>query len=96
METGKAKEGTPHENLFFFFVGEKINVSQAVLTGAQIKDAIRAAGKTFDPNHTLVLEGNGNEADRTIGDNDSIDVSHGHGHGGPLHFHSRPNADFGV
>lgn len=96
MESGKVMENTSHENLFFFFVGEKINVGQAVLTGAQIKDAIRAAGKTLDPNHTLVLEGNGNEADRTIGDNEQIDVSHGHAHGGPLHFHSRPNADFGA
>lgn len=96
MSNEDLKERAQHDNLFFFFVGEKINVDLAVLTGAQIKEAIQAAGKTLDPAHTLVLEGQGNDADRTIGDSDQVDISHGHGDGGPKHFHSRPNADFGV
>lgn len=95
MSSENIKENNTHGNQFFFFVGEKINVSQAVLTGAQIKEAISAVGKTVDPSHTLVLEGHGDDADRLIGDGESVDLSHGKEEKGPKHFHCRPNADFG-
>lgn len=96
MTSENIKGNDTHPNLFFFFVDEKINVNQAVLTGAQIKEAIRSAGKTIDPAHTLVLEGHGDEADRTIGDNESVDLTHGREEKGPKHFHCRPNANFGF
>lgn len=96
MSSNKTKENDNHPNPFFFFVGEKINVNQTVLTGAQIKDAVRNAGKTIDPTHSLILEGHGDEADRSIGDGDKVDLTHGREEKGPKHFHCRPNADFGF
>jgi hypothetical protein len=96
MNPDKTKENDSHPNQFIFFVGEKINVNQTLLTGAQIKDAVRNVGKTIDPTHSLILEGHGDEADRTIGDNESVDIMHGCEEKGPKHFHCRPNADFGF
>jgi len=95
MSSEKVTEKLHHDSQFFFFVGEKVTVNQGVLTGAQIKEAIRGAGKTVDPAHTLVLEGHGDDADRPIGDGEQVDLSHGKEEHGAKHFHCRPNADFG-
>jgi hypothetical protein len=81
-------------DIFFFFGHEKILVTQASLTGAQIKAAIKEKVPSFDLSHELILEGSGNEPDEPIGDEQSVFLVHGHGEG-PKHFFSRPPTNFG-
>lgn len=97
METTKALHGhQPNPPLFFFYNGNKFNAPAPSMTGAAIKDAIRAQGGTFDPADTLVLEGNGaHESDRGIQDGDQVDLTIGHGEG-PKHFISKPPTNFGA
>jgi hypothetical protein len=80
---------------FDFRYGDtKIDADQEVLTGAQLKAAIKAKVPSFDESQDLVLEGHGNDADRVIGDADTVDLSHQHG--GPKNFFSRPPTNFGL
>ncbi|MBU1775897.1 MAG: multiubiquitin domain-containing protein, partial [Gammaproteobacteria bacterium] len=97
METTKATHGHQAETpLFFFYNGKKFDATGPTMTGAAIKEAIRAQGGTFDPADTLVLEGNGaHESDRGIQDGDPVDLTIGHGEG-PKHFISKPPTNFGA
>jgi hypothetical protein len=79
---------------FFFYNETRIEVEDAVLTGREIKEAIRREDASVDLTHDLVLEGLGNDADKVIGDLDSLDLSHGHG-AGPKRFFLRPPTNFG-
>lgn len=97
METTKATQGHQAETpLFFFYNGKKFDATGPTMTGAAIKEAIRAQGGTFDPADTLVLEGNGtHESDRGIQDGDLVKLAIGHGEG-PKHFISKPPTNFGA
>lgn len=97
METTKATHGHQAEtHLFFFYNGKKFDATGPTMTGAAIKEAIRAQGGTFDPADTLVLEGNGaHDSDRGIQDGDPVDLTISHGEG-PKHFISKPPTNFGA
>ncbi|MGL3111807.1 multiubiquitin domain-containing protein [Bradyrhizobium sp. BR 1432] len=90
-----ANEGKVEGEIFFFYGQDKIVVDQEIPTGKQLKDVIKAHVPSFDPTHDLVLEGHGHDADRVIGDGDTVDLGRGHGEGGPKHFFSRPPTNFG-
>lgn len=79
---------------FFFYIAQKIISNLDVATGAQIKAMIKAAVPSFDPTHTLVLEGHGREQDRIINDNDEVSLVVGHGEK-PKDFYSKPPTNFG-
>jgi hypothetical protein len=85
-----------HEELkaFFFYVGQRIVSTLDVASGAEIKAMIKAAVPSFDPTHTLVLEGHGREEDRVINDGDKVSLVVGHGDE-PKHFYSKPPTNFG-
>lgn len=80
---------------FFFIDGHKINVQQDHLKGLAIKEL----GHQVDPNinvgDELVLEGKGNDKDRLIANDETVDLTHGHGQG-PKHFSTRPATTFGA
>ena len=80
---------------FFFYVGQKIESKLDVASGAEIKAMIKAVVPSFDPTHTLVLEGHGREEDRVINDNDKVSLVVGDGHE-PKHFYSKPPTNFGA
>lgn len=82
------------EKNFFFYKEHKIVAPKEMLTGAEIKALILQAVSSFDPTHTLVLEGHGNDEDHEIKDGDSISVAIGHGQGAK-HFFSKPPTNFG-
>jgi hypothetical protein len=97
METTKATQGHHADAapIFFFYNGKKFDATGPTMTGAAIKDAIRAQGGTFDPADSLVLEGNGaHESDRIIQDGDPVELAIGHGEG-PKHFIGKPPTNFG-
>lgn len=73
---------------FFFFNGAKQTAEHSALSGAQIKALI----KDFDQTHALVLEGHGNDPDKTIEDAGTVNLDD---HGKPCHFYSVPPATFG-
>jgi hypothetical protein len=76
---------------YFYFVGDdKYETDAASVTGAQIKARIA----DIEPNTGLSLEGQGNDPDRLIGDDESVNLEIGHGHG-PLRFALVPPATFG-
>jgi hypothetical protein len=82
-------ESDKHKKEYFFFFGDtKITTEHSALTGAQIK----ALTPGFDQTHALVLEGNGNDPDKTIGDNDTVNLAE---EGKHKHFYSVPPATFG-
>ena len=87
MENDK-KEDKNKKEYFFFFGSTKITTDHSALTGAQIKALIPG----FDQTHALVLEGQGNDPDKTIEDNVTINLDE---HGRPSHFYSVPPATFG-
>ncbi len=78
----------------FDYVNQRIEVDQQVLTGAQIKAAIKAVVPSLDLTHELVLEGHGNDADKVIADGDPVDLDHS-GPGGRKKFFTRPPTNFG-
>jgi hypothetical protein len=82
------------ENIFFFYLETKIIATTKIMTGAEIKSAIKAVVPTLDLTHDLVLEGHGRDEDKLIRDDDKVDLSHGHGEG-PKHFFTRPPTNFG-
>lgn len=82
------------EKVFFHYKGVKVDVSKEILTGAEIKAAIKASDPTFDLTHELVLEGHGQEADRVIADTETVSLARGHGEGAK-HFFSKPPTNFG-
>mgnify|MGYP003385446128 CR=1 FL=1 len=96
MESSKATQGRqPESQAFFFYNGKKFTATALTMTGASIKDAIRAQGGTFDPADTLVLEGSGpHDSDRIIQDGDPVGLAIGHGEG-PKRFISKPPTNFG-
>ena len=82
------------EEFYFFFSNTKIPNEKSELTGKEIKDLIKDAVPDFDASHNLVLEGQGDEEDRVIGDDESVflEISEEQG---PRHFFSQPPANFG-
>lgn len=98
-QTDTRKQDDPnahHEepNAFFFYIAQKIVSNLEVATGAEIKAMIKAAVPSFDPTHTLVLEGHGGEQDRIINDNEKVSLVVGHGEK-PKDFYSKPPTNFG-
>jgi len=84
------------EKHFFFYNDHRIDAPKASLTGADIKALIKQVDSTFDPTHTLVLEGHGNhQEDREIRDGDTVSLEVGHGEG-PKKFFSKPPTNFGT
>ena len=79
---------------FFFYQDEKIEVDAEHMTGAQIKEAIKARVSDFDLSHELVLEGQGNHPDQVVTDDQTVSLQPGHGEG-PKRFFSRPPTNFG-
>lgn len=78
-----------HNVTYFFFVnGKRYETERKKLTGAEIKVMVPA----WDPTHDLALEGQGDEPDRTIGDEESISLDPKHG---VRRFSSVPKANFG-
>lgn len=76
---------------YFYFVGDdKYETDAATVTGAQIKARIA----DIEPGTGLSLEGQGNDPDRMIGDDVTVNLEIGHGHG-PLRFSLVPPATFG-
>jgi hypothetical protein len=73
---------------FFFVNGTKYETDQAKLTGLQIKARV----SDWDPAHDLVLEGHGDDPDRVIADDETVELDHPHG---PRRFSSVPKANFG-
>ena len=82
------------EKFFFFFGNTKIPNEKSELTGLEIKDLIKDAVPDFDVSHNLVLEGQGNEEDRVIGNDESVSLEIDEGRG-PRHFFLQPPANFG-
>ena len=82
------------EKFFFFFSNTKIPNEKSELTGAEIKDLIKDAVSGFDASQNLVLEGQGNEEDKVIGDDETVSLEI-HERQGPKHFYSQPIANFG-
>jgi hypothetical protein len=87
-------QGHAEPMAFFFYVAQKIVSNLDVATGAEIKAMIKASVPSFDPTHTLVLEGHGREQDRIINDNDKVSLVVGHGEK-PKDFYSKPPTNFG-
>lgn len=90
--SGKNEQGNGHGDhhpQWFFFVGkEKYSAPKAILTGAEIMQIAGAkAGEG------LMLEGQGNDPDKVIGETETIDVSQPQGR--PSHFRLVPPAAFG-
>lgn len=79
-----------HEKKFKYFVGkDQYETDQQMITGAQIKARI----PNLDPTLQLSLEGHGNDPDRIVADNETIDLdTKGQGH---RHFTLVPPANFG-
>lgn len=97
IDTGKQGDHHGHHEepkAFFFYVGQKIVSTLDVATGTEIKAMIKTVVPSFDPTHTLVLEGHGREEDRIINDNDQVSLVVGHGQE-PKHFYSKPPTNFG-
>ncbi len=93
MSENTDKDGKQNEEEFFFYLETKVTAPKLVMTGAEIKQAIRAMVPTFDVTHNLVLEGHGNAPDDLIGDEQSVNLDHRHG--GHKHFFSKPPTNFG-
>lgn len=71
----------------YFVNGTKYETGERTLTGQQIKASVPA----WDPNHDLVLEGHGDAPDRSVGDDEAIDLD-----AKPARrFSSVPKANFG-
>jgi Multiubiquitin len=83
-----ANEAKKIKHYTFFVSGKKYETDQPSLTGLQIKALV----PDWDQTHDLVLEGHGNDPDRIIGDNESVQLEFDHG---PLRFSSAPRANFG-
>ena len=83
-----------NDKVFFFCNDVKAEVTEDVLTGAQIKAAAKQVIPNLDLAHELVLQGSGHEADTVIADGTSVTLTHGHGEG-PKHFFTRPPTNFG-
>lgn len=79
----------------FHYLTHRIEVDKEVLTGAEIKTAIKAAVPEFDMTHELILEGHGHDPDKVIADTDTVSLAHGHGQG-EKHFFSKPPTNFGI
>ena len=82
------KPAPPKKENTFFVSGEKYTTEADVLTGLQIKAKV----PNWDPNHDLVLEGHGNEADKVIKDDEPVSMVKDQG---PPRFSSAPKANFG-
>lgn len=91
---GNPGQDRPDKNWFFFYKTTKVSASKEVLTGAEIKAAIKAVVNDFDPTHALFLEGHGNQEDRQISDGDSVSFALGEGEGAK-HFYSKPPTNYG-
>lgn len=79
----------PRKKSFHYFVDDlRYETEHQVLTGGQIKAKV----KDWDPSHDLSLEGQGDQPDRTIEDDESVDLAPKHG---IRRFSSVPKADFG-
>jgi hypothetical protein len=78
-----------HEPKFTYFVDNvKFETDQSTLTGAQIKARI----PNLDPSYGLFLEMPGEEPDKQILDDTSVELKKEHG---PLRFYTVPPANFG-
>lgn len=84
-----------HHETFFFYLTHRIVSTRDVATGLQIKEMIKAVVPDFDLQHTLVLEGRGNEQDRVIGDQQEVSLQIGREES-PKHFYSKPPTNFGT
>ena len=82
------------EQYFFFFGNTKITNDKSELTGAEIKALIKDAVADFDASHNLVVEGQGSEEDRVIGDEETVALEVNEEYG-PRRFYSQPPANFG-
>lgn len=80
--------GHGHETYKYFVSTKKYETDQSSLTGLQIKARV----PDWDQSHDLVLEGVGDEADRIIGDSESVDFAASKA---PRRFSSAPKANFG-
>jgi hypothetical protein len=80
--------------IFFLYSDERIEVERSPLTGSEIKAAIKSHVASLDLSHDLILEGQGNEADRVVKDDETVDLTHGHGEA-PKRFFTRPPTNFG-
>ena len=79
----------PHKKTFHYFVdGVRYETEHQSLTGAQIKAKV----ENWNANHDLSLEGHGDQPDRTIDDDESVDLAPKKG---VRRFSSVPKADFG-
>lgn len=92
-DSQKQDDGT-EPKAFFFYIAQRIVSALDVATGAEIKAMIKAAVRSFDPAHTLVLEGHGREPDRIINDNETVSLLVGH-HEKPKDFYTKPPTNFG-
>jgi hypothetical protein len=78
----------PHVQTFKFTVdGRHFESAQPILTGAQIK-----AKASVDPSFGLFLEGHGHDHDKTVADNEPVDLRKP----GLEKFYTAPPATFGV
>lgn len=80
---------SPHLKKYEYFVNhDKYESDLPVLTGTQIKARI----PNLEPGTGLSLEGHGQDPDRLIGDDESVQLDTGHG---PARFTLVPPATFG-
>ena len=84
----------PDDKFFFFYKTTKVGVTQASMTGAEIKAAIKLMVPDFNTGNELVLEGQGAQPDKLINDTDPVSLVIGHGEG-PKRFFDRPPTNFG-
>ena len=86
MAAGKPDKGGKDKIFHYFVDDKKYETDDGTSTGAQIKARL----PDFDPNYQLVLEGRGQNPDRVIADNESVDLAPP-----PPRFYTVPPATFG-
>ncbi len=82
------------ESHFFFYVERKILSPVENASGADIKAMIKAVEPAFDLSQSLILEGQGHQADKVVADGD-VELLEVDKHHPAKHFYSKPPTNFG-
>lgn len=87
--SGDAKSAAKSERYVFFVNKQRLESEERYLKVSQIK----AMANDIEPGDKLSLEGKGNEPDRLLADDETMDLAKDKG---PLRFTIVPSASFGA